>query len=32
MSDIHDIFEENKAYLAAGRVEKMFDYLKVRGG
>lgn len=32
MSDIHDIFEENKLYLAAGRVEKMFDYLKVRGG
>jgi len=32
MSDIHDIFEENKTYLETNRVEKMFDYLKVRGG
>ena len=32
MSDIHAIFEESKACLAAGRVEKLFDYLKVRGG
>lgn len=32
MSDIHDIFKENKSYLEAGRVEKVFDYLKVRGG
>ena len=28
----HDIFEENKTYLETNRVEKMFDYLKVRGG
>ncbi|NOY68221.1 MAG: pyruvate ferredoxin oxidoreductase [Deltaproteobacteria bacterium] len=32
MSDIHDIFEENKTYLETGKVEKRFDYLKVRGG
>jgi len=32
MSDIHDIFDENKTYLKTGKVEKMFDYLKVRGG
>jgi len=32
MSDIHDIFEENKSYLETGTVEKVFDYLKVRGG
>ena len=32
MSDIHDIFEENKRYLETGKVEKITDYLKVRGG
>ncbi|MEZ4603025.1 MAG: hypothetical protein R2861_06370 [Desulfobacterales bacterium] len=29
MSDIHDIFEENKRYLETGTVEKTADYLKV---
>ncbi len=32
MSDIHQLFEENKSYLEAGRVDKVFDYLNVRGG
>lgn len=32
MDDIHDIYEESKEYLEAGKVEKVFDYLNVRGG
>ncbi len=32
MDDIKDIFEENKKYLSNGKIEKMFDYLNVRGG
>ncbi len=32
MSDVHKIFEENKGYLENGKVEKLFDYLNVRGG
>lgn len=32
MADIDRLFEENKTYLKAGKVEKVFDYLNVRGG
>ena len=32
MEDIDQLFEENKAYLKAGKAEKVFDYLNVRGG
>ena len=32
MADIDRLFEENKSYLEAGRVDKVFDYLNVRGG
>lgn len=30
--DIHELFEESRRDLEAGRVEKRFDYLCVRGG
>ncbi len=32
MSDIHEIYEESQKYLETGKVEKVFDYLNVRGG
>ncbi|MBT3312750.1 MAG: pyruvate ferredoxin oxidoreductase [Desulfobacterales bacterium] len=32
MSDIQNIFEESNRYLENGKVEKVFDYLNVRGG
>ncbi|MDA3822326.1 MAG: hypothetical protein PF450_06920 [Bacteroidales bacterium] len=32
IEDIHDIYEENKEYMNKGKVETLFDYLKVRGG
>jgi pyruvate ferredoxin oxidoreductase alpha subunit len=32
MSDIQNIFEESNRYLEEGKVEKVFDYLNVRGG
>jgi pyruvate ferredoxin oxidoreductase alpha subunit len=32
LDDIKDVFEESREYLSDGRVEKMFDFLNVRGG
>ena len=32
LDDIKDVFNENKEYLNDGKVEKMFDFLNVRGG
>jgi len=32
LDDIKDVFNENKEYLNNGKVEKMFDFLNVRGG
>jgi len=32
MRDIHELFEESRRDLEAGRVDKLFDYLNVRGG
>jgi len=32
MSDIQNIFEESNRYLEKGKIEKVFDYLNVRGG
>jgi len=32
IEDIHDIYEESKEYMNKGKVETLFDYLKVRGG
>lgn len=32
IEDIHKIYEESKMYLKQGYVEKIFDYLNVRGG
>ncbi|MDY6904674.1 MAG: pyruvate ferredoxin oxidoreductase [Thermodesulfobacteriota bacterium] len=32
MEDIDKLFEENKSYLEAKKVETVFDYLNVRGG
>jgi len=32
LDDIKDVFKESKEYLDNGKVEKMFDFLNVRGG
>ena len=32
LSDIKDVFKESREYLENGKVEKMFDFLNVRGG
>ena len=32
LDDIKDVFKESKEYLNNGKVEKMFDFLNVRGG
>ena len=32
LDDIKDVFKESKEYLSSGKVEKMFDFLNVRGG
>ena len=32
LDDIKDVFNENKEYLNDGKVEKIFDFLNVRGG
>ena len=32
IEDVIKIFEENKTYLKNNKIEKMFDYLNVRGG
>lgn len=32
IEDIHEIYEESKNYLKNGTVDKIFDYLNVRGG
>jgi pyruvate ferredoxin oxidoreductase alpha subunit len=32
LDDIKDVFNESKEYLNRGKVEKMFDFLNVRGG
>jgi hypothetical protein len=32
MSDVENIFEESNRYLENGKVEKVFEYLNVRGG
>ncbi|MCF7955207.1 MAG: pyruvate ferredoxin oxidoreductase [Phycisphaerae bacterium] len=32
LDDIKEVFEESKQYLCSGKVEKMFEFLNVRGG
>jgi pyruvate ferredoxin oxidoreductase alpha subunit len=32
MDHIHGIFDESRSYLENGKVEKVFDYINVRGG
>jgi len=32
LDDIKDVFKESKEYLSSGKVEKMFEFLNVRGG
>jgi len=32
IQDIHDIFEQNKTFMKNGHVDKIYDYINVRGG